>query len=60
MRTGSGENIILIGMPTAGKSTVGVVLAKQLGYDYIEASSIGRRPWSISGRWARSSICRSI
>ncbi len=36
MRTGSGENIILIGMPTAGKSTVGVVLAKQLGYDYID------------------------
>ncbi|MBQ1791169.1 MAG: shikimate kinase, partial [Oscillospiraceae bacterium] len=36
MRSGSGENIILIGMPTAGKSTVGVVLAKQLGYDYID------------------------
>ena len=36
MRKGSGENIILIGMPTAGKSTVGVVLAKQLGYDYID------------------------
>ena len=31
-----GENVILIGLPTAGKSTVGVVLAKQLGYDYID------------------------
>ena len=31
-----GENVVLIGLPTAGKSTVGVVLAKQLGYDYID------------------------
>ena len=30
------NNIILIGMPTAGKSTLGVVLAKTLGYDYID------------------------
>ena len=31
-----GQNVILIGLPTAGKSTVGVVLAKQLGYDYLD------------------------
>ena len=29
-------NIILTGMPASGKSTVGVVLAKMLGLDYID------------------------
>jgi len=30
------KNIILIGMPSAGKSTVGVVLAKTLGMNFID------------------------
>ena len=29
-------SVILIGMPSSGKSTVGVILAKQLGYDFID------------------------
>jgi len=30
------SNLILTGMPGAGKSTVGVILAKVLGYDFID------------------------
>ena len=34
------NNIILKGMPGAGKSTIGVVLAKKLGFDFIESDLV--------------------
>jgi len=40
---GERDNVILIGMPGAGKSTVGVVLAKRLGFDFIDTDLLIQR-----------------
>ena len=34
------NNLILIGMPGAGKSTVGVVIAKKLGYHFMDSDLV--------------------
>ena len=49
------ENLIFIGMPAVGKSTVGIVVAKRLGMNFIDSdlSDTGTRRKAAPGDHCR-------
>lgn len=61
--SGPFSNLILIGMPSAGKSTLGVLAAKALGMDFIDTDILlqsmqGERLQSLIARHGRDAFLR--
>jgi shikimate kinase len=59
----SKDNIVLIGMPASGKSTCGVLLAKRMGYQFLDTdlliqSQEGRRLIAIIKEKGLAGFCR--
>ena len=55
------DNIILVGMPGCGKSTLGVVLARKLGYGYLDTDSfISQREKKHASRHNRSARAKLL
>ena len=34
------KNVVMVGMPGSGKSTIGVILAKSLGFDFVDTDLV--------------------